>query len=306
MASDTVLSNKLADSAVGTALAAAVEGSAALDTFVDFTSGLVHSVIDTITDSTIEQLKAYAELVSAVSGSLADYQAKTIGDSAVAADKFITEVVGPQFAANPANVQSFAADPFAIDPAKLADFKAFFAGVTAGIEPNLKAIGDADIIGVNNDPNAISHANLLAFCKARLEREVKKSYEMLLTILKLGMQKVVITEGEIHTKLTFHVSAAQSDETSASQTLTKANNSSSSFVGKLSAGAGFGGFGASASGKITKTKTSSTIKVNVANEKHTSQTSLDFDILGEVKLKFKTDYFPSFTPPPPPAAPPAP
>lgn len=56
--------------------------------------------------------------------------------------------------------------------------------------------------------NELTQSNLEKFVTQKLKTGVKNSQDLLKTILKIGMQKVVVTNGEIMTKLTFHVDAS--------------------------------------------------------------------------------------------------
>jgi hypothetical protein len=340
--SNTLTLNKLGDSATGRALDAAVQGSAVLTTFVDFTSDLVRNVFETLITSSMEQLTAYADLVSQVSGSLANYEDRTLGDINVASLKYMNEVVLPRFGDMTSSQYVLSANQtydiftsgnntiatISLDATKLTDFNALFAGVTATLTPvappanppttpadvAIDGFDPADItntlkiIDQSVTPPVIKTQYLFAFSKAILKRDVKKSYDLLVTILKLGMQKIVVTDGEIHTKLTFHVDAADTDETTSSQSQVDTSVQSTSFVKNRAFGGGSSASGklgkfllsASFSGGASSTKagasSQSTVRVNVANEKHTAQTSIAIDILGEVTVKFRSDFFPSFDP----------
>lgn len=289
--------NKLEDSATGRALQAAVQGSAVLDTFVDFTSDLIRNVFTTLVDTSMDQLEAYADLVAKVSGTVADFEARTIGDVTVAGDKFIDEVLLPQFMLGYAAGDTIAtvSDPVPLDATKVADFKVIFTGVT---------VSNQGIEGVITATPDITVANLKAFAQAKLKRDVQKSYDLLVTLLKLGMQKIVVTDGEIHTKLTFHVDAKDTDESSSSSTVNDTLNTSFNWGVSASRTATRSlawkfisrSVASSISGSAGGARSQSVVKVNVANEKHTAQTSIGIDILGEVMVRFRSDFFPSFDP----------
>src|SRR5215213_3879050 len=82
-------------SAAGQAIAAVTDGAQAiLPMFVDFTSGLINNVLESVTSSTLEQLEGYAELVSKVSGTLADFQKRTLGGTLdESALRYVNDVV---------------------------------------------------------------------------------------------------------------------------------------------------------------------------------------------------------------------
>ncbi|MDC0749277.1 hypothetical protein [Polyangium mundeleinium] len=296
--------NKLEESATGRAIDAVLKGQAVLDNFVDFTSGLVRNVFGTLVDSTMEQLEAYAELVASVSGSLQQYEQRTFpnlerdtGDVI----KYIANFVRPTFADTSWTTFSrsgavYTPTVIKIDAAKLEDFKAHYAGVVATVQVTGDSsavehtISDANVIEAGTMPAA----RLYAFTLAKFRKEIKASYDKLLILLKLGMQKLVITEGRIMTKMTFHVTASESDAQQSSSATTDYTVQTSHIGGRLSGSVLKRAIGFQLGG--SRTKQSSTIKVNVVNEQKTAVTTLDTDIMGAVELKFRSDYFPSFDP----------
>jgi hypothetical protein len=297
--------NKLEESATGRAIDAVLKGQAVLDNFVDFTSGLVRNVFGTLVDSTMEQLEAYAELVASVSGSLQQYEQRTFpnleGDTGDVI-KYIANYVRPTFADASWTTFSRAGAVYApttikIDAAKLADFKAHYAGVVATVQVTGDSsavehtISDANVIEAANTMPA---ARLYAFTLAKFRKELKASYDKLLILLKLGMQKLVITEGRIMTKMTFHVTASESDAQQSSSATTDYTVQTSHIGGNLSGSVLKRAIGFQLGG--SRTKQSTAIKVNVVNEQKTAVTTLDTDIMGAVELKFRSDYFPSFDP----------
>ncbi|TKD01185.1 hypothetical protein [Polyangium fumosum] len=297
--------NKLEESATGRAIDAVLKGQAVLDTFVDFTSGLVRNVFGTIVDSTMEQLEAYTELVASVSGSLEAYEQRTFpnlegntGDVI----KYIANFIRPTFGDAGWTTFSragavYTPDTIKIDATKLADFKAHYAGVVVPVKfagelsPIERTIYDNQVLTANNEMPA---ERLYAFTLAKFRKELKASYDKLLTILKLGMQKLVITEGRIATKITFHVSASESDAQQSSSATTDYTVQASNIGGSLSGSVLKRALGFQLGG--ARTKQSTTLKVNVVNEQKTAVTTLDAEIMGEVELKFRSDYFPSFDP----------
>jgi hypothetical protein len=318
---------QLENSAAGRALE--LISATNLNKFVDFTSGLVREVFKTLISSTLEQLDAYAELVATVSGTLQQYEEKAVGDVDAAAVDYLNKVVLPSF--EPAGTSppqqilatSQAATLISLDSAKKNDLIAFFGGVTAqvvtvptpGPTPT-PVVGDLDTFDrllVENTTATpptlqISVGNLKSFAAARLRRDLKLSYEKLVAILKLGMQKIVVTEGRINTALTFHVTSQDADERTASDT--QVNASTRAFNWAL--GGGMWGTRSlsgtiqsfvlsrnsifSFSGSVGGSNSNTSTQVSVVNEKSTATTTLAFDITGSLELKFRSDFFPSFDP----------
>ena len=99
------------------------------------------------------------------------------------------------------------------------------------------------------------------------------------------MQKVVVTDGYIGTKLMFHVDATDQKSRVATEAQQKAN--SWSVKGNASARWGWGK--ASVSGGYQ----ASSLKVRAVNERSMSAVNLSADLTGEVRINFKTETFPS-------------
>jgi hypothetical protein len=117
--------------------------------------------------------------------------------------------------------------------------------------------------------------------KAKLIKKSADEYNLLVTILKLGMQKVVFKEGHLLTKLTFRVDASEATS----------NTSSSVAVQSSSVGinAGYAGRRFRASGSFASNR----YTVNVVNETSTSVLNVNAEIIGEVRIDFATEAFPS-------------
>ncbi len=304
--SDPITINKLQDSAAGRAIEAVKAASGTLDQFSEFTTSLVRDIFKTVITASIDQLEAYADLVSKVSLSLADYEAKIIGAGAdldKRARSYADGVVLPVYgkldgSGNPPKITDASGalitvpDNVQLDITKLDDFKLVFDGITVTILAVQKTIADV-LIDPTTAPK-IKNQDLSDFCKARLKRDVKKSYDQLVTILKLGMQKIVVTEGEIRTSITFHVDSTDSDSKTSSDSTTDYEQRSRSFGAGLRIGGTFGKITGSLAMGYGSSRFNSKLKVNVVNESKTAVTNTSTDITGSVLLRFKSDYFPSF------------
>lgn len=333
--------NKLEDSAAGRALE--LISATNLNKFVDFTSGLVREVFKTVIHSTLEQLEAYADLVATVSGTLADYEEKAFGDVNVTAVDYLNSVVLPSFALPAAsstsapqvtrtvgsdNAVTFSPATISFDPTKKTELIAFFSGINAEVKSlpstttnpsqaltlggpaTFESLLVETTSALPSTPSTLemSTDNLHAFAVARLRRDLKLSYEKLVTLLKLGMQKIVVTEGRINTSLTFHVASTDTDE----RKVSTREEDLSQRAFNWAVGGGLWGSktlsgtikgmvlskssGYSFSGSVGSSQSQVSLDVKTVNENSTAVTTLSFDITGALELKFRSDYFPSFDP----------
>ena len=321
----SVETNQNEDSAGGHALQ--LISAVNLSKFVDFTSGLVREVFKTLIDSTLEQLDAYADLVSKVSGTVADFEAKALGDVNAAAVDYLNKVILPSFGTGAIPTLAWSGTAvtgggpdISLDAAKQQDLVALFAGVNAAVAtlPTSPIVPASSPLAVNDLTTfesllestgsqilTMKTTNLHAFTVAKLKHDVKSAYDKIVTLLKLGMSKIVVEEGEIDTSLTFHVASADSDERTTSQTRTDVATHSSNwavnggFFGGRSVSGTIYGFliskrsGYSVNGGAGSSSTNTSVQVAAVNEKSTAVTNLSFDITGGLKLRFRSDFFPS-------------
>lgn len=276
--------------------------------FVEFSTHLVRDVYRVIVEASMDQLKAYADFVSKIAKTLAEYQKEVLGDDNSAeqnqkAYDYIKQVMG--FTDSDIGTPPDDTKELSLTDERVTTLKQHFVGITVptGTPPENKSI-DNFITG-DPDSKIIKLVDLKAFVIAKLKGSVKNSYDLIKTILKIGMQKVVVTNGEIHTKLTFHVDAT--DTYSKTSMDYQRNSEHWGISGEISGGYGgsggtaggiIGGLvrvmsGAFIGGGISGGYGSSKLKVSVVNEKSTAATNVIVDILGEVKIVFRTETFPS-------------
>jgi hypothetical protein len=253
--------------------------------FVDFTVDLVKGVYEVIVNTSMEQLEAYAELVTKVSKSLEEYQDEVLGpdeaEKQEKAENYITEVLGFK-----------KQDTYTLTDDQATALREHLAGISVQEDEQNKGIDD--YITVSGTSKEITHENLVKIVLEKLKKSTEHSYDLLKTILKIGMQKVVVTNGEIRTKLTFHIDASDDYSKTSNQ---YSNNSSGWGIGGGLSGSGTGLvgkiFGASLGIGLSGGYSSRKLSVNVVNEKSTSATNVNVDILGEVRINFRTETFPA-------------
>ena len=242
--------------------------------FVPFTTGLIDGVFNSIVSSSIKQMNAYADLVQSVSQTLSEFKDAEIGtDRDVSAQKVITEVFGLSF---PANANS--------DITVNADQTAQLGEGLNGIR-----ISNKTVLETIASSSKIKAALLRDFVKAKLEQDAESKYEHLKTLLKMGMQKVVVDRGLIRTRLTFSVRASEF-ESKQKKALELEQRSS------LNAAAGLGVSKSELSnlvGTAVATKSQNTLAVNVVNERSSAALSVNANVIGEVVIEFRTDSFPA-------------
>jgi hypothetical protein len=279
--------------------------------FVEFTTDLVKNVYNTIVQASMDQLKAYADLVKDVSKSLSEYLAAA-GLTGAGTDNMDSECIN--------NCEKYAVDVLGLKkvvetagnpsgtPPTTDTYKYEFVGtdVEQAVE-KYNAIKD-DLKGFDYDKSSSTAGtfeqlittqpvtstltisstltkNFLKIISLKLAKHTEDNYKILVTILKLGLQKIIVTKGLIRTKLEFHVDATETSSQATTDIKSKAN----SFGLSGGASGGIGTFG----GKIGGGFSSSKLSVSVVNTRSSGAVNLNIDIVGEVSIEFRTDSFPS-------------
>lgn len=309
--------SKNENTAITRAIAALSAFDSTQQSFVGFTTHLLHDVYKILLDATVEQLEAYADLVANVSGTMADFEVRMVGDAAAfeaRALDYINTVVIPSFGLSPPLTGPVTAPgtpaTFPFDPTTIETARTAYAGAVAKIGGQDKDFSAAltTSAGAGGATYTMPTADLIALTIAKLKLDVKSSYDKLVTILKIGMQKLVVTDGEVKTALTWHLHANDSDERSASSTTQAFEQSASSWGVSHAATRSLGLSGklfgltfgrtrgsvttAGASGSRGRTE----LRVQVVNEKKTAVTDLEVDITGSVTIRFKSETFPPVDP----------
>jgi len=267
--------------------------------FVNFTQGLITGTFNSIIKATIDQMKAYTDMVADLTKSLKEFAADNVSDEAVA------EKLGQLALIEGDKTYAIVKD----QPRRLYHLKRLYylAPITGGhraailgvfgqaglVDTTTKAIDEAGVkalfedpkadntsgIPVNNSPN-FTESDITTIREAIKNGLARDGMNQLRQMAREGMARIVITEGQIDTKLIFQVS---SNETNTSRSSSVDRNS---YGGKLRAGAMWGWGSASLSAHYNQLSVSTVDQTSVGNIETLTRMS------GQVTLKFKTDYKP--------------
>ncbi|WP_299693093.1 hypothetical protein [uncultured Tateyamaria sp.] len=232
-------------------------GEVAADTlnaidFPSFVASLIQGTFQAIVDSSIQQMEAYSQLLASVS--------KTV-------DQFMDEHV---------------TDDMARD--HLADnYGGVFQRDLAGGSPTLKVAPPEASGGTQlpsflqdlgfGDLGDIDEPALNETVIPQVRRTLAETrHQSLATIVMMGLQRTVVEDGEINAKMIFTVDATQSADVTF--------NDTSTTNWSMQGTAGRNPFGAAG------------VKVTTTNLNTQSEITARAELTGEVRIKFKTDYFP--------------
>lgn len=249
--------------------------------FPKFVSGLIQGVFKAIVDSSIDQMKAYGTLLANVAKSVGEY-----------ANDNISMNNGRDWLA-----QKY---PDAIKVEEGSGSGAFAVGDSPAPQPRITATGEnpeealrriSQDLQLAQPVTDISDEEQEARLVQAARLQMAKSRQQLLaSMVMLGINRIVITDGLIKAKVHFHMEGK--DVLSRGYTASTADRNELRTQTGVSASYGgwFSPVDASVSSEID------TLSVSTAESKSqensASEAKVEADLYGEVKVNFKSDYFP--------------
>jgi len=219
--------------------------------FPEFVASLIKGTFQAITDASIKQMEAYAELLKNVAMSLDDFMTDNISNDSARDyladnfDNYLTRDTSegrPKLTLSP-NAQSSSEMP------------TFFKDL--GFET------PSDI-----DEQSIEEKLVPAARKTMAERR----QQTLATMVLMGINRIVVDEGEILAKLVFHIDASES--------MNMRFDQQKQTLGQMAGRSGNSGFSGNG------------IMVNTASLNAQSDINVRADLTGQVKVKFRSETFP--------------
>ncbi|NEO47174.1 MAG: hypothetical protein F6K55_24840 [Moorea sp. SIO4A3] len=186
--------------------------------FTEFTAGLINSTFDAIMGATIKQMEAYRELVANLAKTLAQFQAENVSDAHITdhlaqhyPDGQGGTVVRPNY-----TFKTIPANPNTGTQEKAGNH--LLREVAQALE--------AETINLTNPLTLTIQENQERFFTSQVQEIRSKIGELLATnmiiehlraIAREGMARIVVTDGEILSKLTFNVTATEQQTTGTNQ-----------------------------------------------------------------------------------------
>jgi hypothetical protein len=266
--------------------------------FVEFTTGLINGTFDAIIAATIRQMDAYAKLVADLAKTLAQFQAENVSDAQInahLANRYPDGAGGTAVRSN-FTFKNTEADPAngvsaKTGNAKLQEVVAALIAETANVQDATLRLTRDGQGGTLNLDIAEANTTIVQFT-ANHVRDIRKAMgavlatsmlEHLRAMAREGMARIVITDGELLSKLTFNVSAT------AQQSKQAAKFHSDSLGVNLKATAGWGWGSASLGASYNQ------MNVSAVNESSFDSVTMSAEIIGQVRIKFRTETFPPIT-----------
>ena len=238
--------------------------------FPKFVGGLIQNVFQAIVDASIQQMEAYAELLKAV--------AQTV-------DQFAADNISMN------NARDWLSERFAAD-------LTVDTGGGEGGQPQLalKAEdGEAALAKIGQElqlakpvtdlSDAEQESRLVMAARMQMARSRQ---QMLASMVMLGINRIVVTDGLINAKVVFNFRASDDAQRQAKASLYDSQSSRNKNV--TAVGGGFLGWGG---GSVnTNEQRHVTTVASSVDETSSSSQEMKAKLTGEVRVNFKSDYFP--------------
>jgi hypothetical protein len=250
--------------------------------FPKFVSGLIQNVFQAIVDSSIQQMRAYGDLLANVAKTVDQFAQDNITENN--ARDYLVQKYPDKLGIDTSQTSSGFAEgdtPAVVTP-KL---------VTKGDDPEavLKSISadqglDKPITDIS-DPEQ-EQALVL---KARLQM-ARQRQQLLSSMVVLGINRIVVTDGLIHAKVVFDLQASDVAQRQSRASLYDSQENKTSTDMSMS----YGGWlsPVSASGEVTTSSDHVTTVQSSLDETSESKAQVKANLTGEVRVNFKSDYFP--------------
>ncbi|MFD1766692.1 hypothetical protein ACFSAG_07535 [Sphingorhabdus buctiana] len=251
--------------------------------FPKFVGGLIKNVFQAIVESSIDQMRAYGELIANVAKTTDQFMRDNIGEAA-----------GRDFL-----VDSYP-DVFQIDTGSTSDsFEGTETAETAP-PPRLATVSDdaavriAEIsrnLNLNPPVTDISDANaeLRLVTAARLQM-AKSRQQLLSSMVMLGINRIVVTDGSINAKVIFDMRSSDK----AKRQYTASMNDRSATALKNTAKMEYGSWFSPVSAEMTNEFSTEHVATvaSAVDETSESKAEAKAKLSGEVRVNFKSDYLP--------------
>ena len=230
--------------------------------FPTFVADLIKGTFQAIVDASIQQMEAYATLLANVAKTVDQFMADNISDNN--ARDFLAQSYPGHFRVDTQDGAPRIRIRDTAENLPKPDFKSQF---------NLPE-------DVSLDDDAVEQT-LVPAARRQLAQQ---RHSLLSTMMLMGINRIVITNGRINAKMGFRIDTKDTGTAQTASDFDFKNETSSGSAGFM------GGFGGIAGGYA---HTRNTVAYVSSTKKDSSdEIDLHADLTGEVDLKFKSDYFP--------------
>jgi hypothetical protein len=250
--------------------------------FPAFVGGLIENVFQAIVTSSIDQMRAYAEMLKSVSQSVDDFARDNITEnnardwlSDTYPDLFDVSTSGGDDMGFGFGEEGGTPQPRLVTKGEEVETGLKTVSQDLGLEKPITDISDAETEA------ALVRSARMAMAKSRMQ--------LLASMVVLGINRIVVTDGSIRAKVIFGMRASDIARRRSKASLYDRQASSRRSVAAI--GFGFLGFGGGAA--TSSTQSHVTTVGSSLDESSSSQAQLKAQLSGEVRVNFKSDYLPA-------------
>ena len=239
--------------------------------FPAFVGGLIQNVFQAIVNASIQQMNAYAEMLKSVAQTVDQFAQDNISLNNARdwlVDKF------------PGDLGIDASDPEGAGPRLQVTNEDNAEGMLARLNQEM---GLAQPITDLSD--AEQEARLVQSARLQMARSRQ---QLLSSMVILGINRIVVTDGAINAKVVFDFRASDTAKRTAAASLYDRDTSMNRNTTVAGAHFGWGG----AASKNENVQTHMTTVQSSVNEESESKQEMKAKLTGEVRVNFKSDYFP--------------
>jgi len=241
--------------------------------FPRFVGGLIENVYQAIVTSSIQQMRAYAEMLKSVSQSVDDFARENITENN--ARDWLVDTYPDVFdieAPSPDDESEGTPQPRLVTKGEDGETRLAAISRDMMLPQPLTDISDPE------SEAALVRGARMSMAKSRMQ--------LLASMVMLGINRIVVTDGSIRAKVVFGMRASDTATRKSSASLYDRQTSKNTNVSAV--GFGFLGIGG---GSVNVNEQSHMTTVGSAlDENSTSQAELKANLSGEVRLNFKSDF----------------
>ena len=240
--------------------------------FPEFVGGLIQNVFQAIVNASIQQMQAYAEMLKSVAQTVDQFAQDNI--SLNNARDWLVERFPGQLGLDESSTGEEGSSPRIAITGD--DEQSVFAALNATLQPQQPF---TDISEPEQETRLVTAARL---------QMARSRQQLLASMVLLGINRIVVTDGAINAKVVFDLKASDQAQREARASL---YDSKSSLNQNITTGGVHFGFGAAASANVNEQRHRTTVSSSV-DESSESKAEVKAKLSGEVRVNFKSDYLP--------------
>jgi hypothetical protein len=249
--------------------------------FPKFVGGLIKNVFQAIVESSIEQMRAYGELIANVAKTVGDFANDNISTSA--GRDWLAEKYPDVLQIQPGGQSDSLAegDSAPAPPAVL---------TATGDNPEVRLAEISRDLGIPPIKDISDPQAELKIVTAARQQMAKSRQQMLASMVMLGINRIVITDGSINAKVIFSMRATDT----AKRKFTAQMSDTESSRNKNTVSASYGGWMSPVDASMTNENEQSHVATvgSALDETSESKAEVKANLTGEVRVNFKSDYLP--------------